>query len=155
MGNVGRVFSASANMGNMGSFQGMGRGHQNGDGSHVLYNKQHHLIYYTLTLLKKDMVSITAVGKIFWALGSLIWGSSLMMALRVTMLDVNFAEAPTAFKNTMYFLSCVFLCIACIKGIIGCIHAYQKYRTDKLTNDVYAQKNGLNKQINNNKKQKL
>lgn len=152
MANVGLVFSDSINMGNMGSFQGLRPEHQSSNGNHVHYNKYYNFMYYTLTLFKKDMASITAVGKIFWALGSLIWGSSLMMALKVRLLDIDFADAPPAFKNTMYFLSCVFLSIACAKGIISCIHSYQKYRTDRLANDVFAQKNGLNKKSLTTKK---
>lgn len=155
MANVGLVFSDSINMGNMGSFQGIRSEYQSGNGNHVRYNKLYHFLHYIFTLFKKDMLQITAVGKIFWALGSLIWGSSLMMALRVRLLDIDFAEAPPAFKNTMYFLSCVFLSIACMKGVISCIHSYQKYRTDRLANDVFAKKNGLIKKSLTTKNKQL
>lgn len=154
MENVGILFSATPNMGDMGNTTRMGREYKDGNGNTIRYNKFHHFLYYTLTLFKNDMVSITAVGKIFWALGSLIWGSSLMMAFRIKLLDINFADAPPTFKTTMYCLSCVFLAIGCAKGIISCIHSYQRYRTDRLKNDVYAKRNGLHKS-NNNKKTNL
>lgn len=140
---VSTIFDNTFNMDNMGSHIRMGREHENSYGDFLLSNKFHIILNYLLTYYKKDMAAITLGWKLIWTLGSLILSSSFMMALKVKLLDIDFGSAPMPFKVTMYFLSCVVLFIACIKGVISAFHAVQRWRELKLKNDAFAKKNGL------------
>jgi hypothetical protein len=140
---VSTIFDTTVNMGNMGSNIRVEREHENSYGYFIHHNKLHIIFNYFVTLFKEDMATIALGWKLIWTLGSLIISSSFMMALKIRLLNIDFGSAPMPFKITMYFLSCVVLTIACVKGTIACFHAVQRWRELKLKNDAFAKKNGL------------
>jgi len=86
MEHVGSVLADKSDMGDIRSTSWVGRKHEDSGGHIVHFNKFHLLYYYCVTLLKKDMATITAAWKVAITLCSLILGSSFLIALRVKIL---------------------------------------------------------------------